>query len=362
MKILLLRDRFSHMGQHSGYDQLSDALLKADAHEYSSIWRPSKPSSSRFLGKIRNRYRDNIHATTFYNLSSLQHELAAAWETYRKPKEVIHILYLEDTLGFLPKLRQQFFKKTKLVATAHQPPSWWKINRLEPHWLDALDALIVLDSASKEFMTKYLAAEKIHIIPHGVDTRFFSPQPDVVVSEPIRCLFVGQWLRDFGAFERIVDQLSETKPKIQFDMVYMRNATDVQNPRMMRLARNPNVHFHTKLTDNQLLKCYRKASLLVLPLLDSTANNAILEAMATGTPILTSAVGGVPDYLPQNHKMYIRQGKQGLCTEALHYLKSYPAEKNIIGKVLREKAEREFDWAVIANRTADLYRKVTLEI
>ncbi len=361
MKVLLLRDRFSHMGKHSGYDQLSEALFQAGAHEYSSIWRPSKPRFPRILGKIRNRYRDTMFPTMFYGQSSLQHELTAAWETYRRRKDVIHVLYLEDTLGLLPELRRRFFDKVKLVATAHQPPSWWKINRLEPYWLDALDALIVLDSASKEFMTKYLAAEKIHIIPHGVDTRFFSPQPGTVASEPKRCLFVGQWLRDFGAFERIVDQLSEAVPQIQFDMVCRHNATDVQNPRMMRLARNPNVRFHAKLTDNQLLECYRKASLLVLPLLDSTANNAILEAMATGTPILTTAVGGVPDYLPHDYKMYVGQGKQEICPEALNYLENCPAEKKIIGKALREKAEGQFDWTIIANRTAELYRKLTLD-
>lgn len=362
MKVLLLRDRFSHMGQHSGYDQLSEALLKAEAHEYGSIWRSPKPRFARLLRKVRNHYRERIPSTTFYSLSSLQHELAAAWEAYRRPKDVIHILYLEDTLGLLPKLRQRFFKKTKLVATAHQPPSWWKVNRLEPYWLDALDALIVLDSASREFMTKFVAADKIHLIPHGVDTRFFKPLPDATPTVSRRCLFVGRWLRDFETFEQIVNQLSALEPQIQFDMVYVRNPADVQNHHIMRLARNSNVHFHIKLTDTQLLECYRKACLLVLPLIDSTANNALLEAMASGTPVLASAVGGIPDYLPRHYTMYIGQGRQVLCAEALRYLQNYPADKEKIGKTLREKAEREFDWAIVAERTAELYRKVKFDL
>jgi glycosyltransferase involved in cell wall biosynthesis len=42
---------------------------------------------------------------------------------------------------------------------------------------------------------------------------------------------------------------------------------------------------------------YREADALLLPVHDATANNAVLEALGCGTPIISTMVGGIPDYV-----------------------------------------------------------------
>ena len=53
----------------------------------------------------------------------------------------------------------------------------------------------------------------------------------------------------------------------------------------------------TGLSDEQLREEYRRAWVLLLPLLDATANNSLLEGLACGAAIVVSDTGGIRDYV-----------------------------------------------------------------
>jgi glycosyltransferase involved in cell wall biosynthesis len=344
------------MGQYSGYDQLSEALGRLNETTIFSVWRNRK-RAVRGVGPLMRFLKKHIHATPFYKVQGFQMELSAAWKTIKQRVDVIHVLYLEDTLGVLPYLRKKFFPGVKLVATAHQPPSWWKVNRLAPYWLNELDALIVLDSVSEAFFAKYMSPEKIHVVPHGVAVDFFTPPTDTKMSG--KCLYVGQWLRDIACLEEVVRLVSEKTDTISFDLVFKPQVHDATNPLLLKLAQNPQVTFHPGLTDTQLANLYREAALLTLPLLDSSANNALLEAMASGLPILSTGVGGVKEYVPAAGARIFQDNKPELFAEAILHLIAQPSERIRMGQVLREKAEEAYAWPLVAGQMEQLYKKLT---
>src|SRR5207302_1249221 len=118
---------------------------------------------------------------------------------------------------------------------------------------------------------------------------FYAPGRNGKGQGGVTCLFVGSWLRDVDTMAEVVRALAPRR-EIAFQLV----STD---ERLTRLANLPGVTLRSGLTDEELLDAYRAADLLALPLLDSTANNTLLEALACGLPIVTSAVGGVSDYV-----------------------------------------------------------------
>lgn len=355
MNVLVLRNRFSHMGQHSGYDQLSEALSMLGDVSVTSLWlSPKRPW--RGVGRLMHFLGKHIHATPFYRAQGFQLELLAMWHALRKPTDVIHLLYLEDTLGVLPFFRNRYFPNVKLIATAHQPASWWKVNRLDPYWLSELDVLVVLDSVSKTFFEKYLDADKIHIIPHGVATDFFT-QPTSYHSSR-RCLYVGQWLRDVVFFEEIVRLVCAETDDVFFDLVFKKQKNDATDPVLLRLAQYANVTFHSSLTDQQLADLYRQCSLLTLPLIDSSANNALLEAMASGLPIVSTRVGGVEEYLPAAGARLVDRHSPDLFANMILTLLANNTERKDMGDTLRQKALREYAWPIVATQVKQLYTKL----
>ena len=53
----------------------------------------------------------------------------------------------------------------------------------------------------------------------------------------------------------------------------------------------PSVRILPFLPDNELTRLYQETELVVMPMLDCTSNDAVLEAMSCGTPVMSNRVG-----------------------------------------------------------------------
>jgi glycosyltransferase involved in cell wall biosynthesis len=117
------------------------------------------------------------------------------------------------------------------------------------------------------------------------------------------------------------------------------------------------VHIHGFVPDEELIAQYARASLFVLPSVNDAAPLAILEAMASGLPVVASAVGGIPEVLAGNEKALFPAGDESALAEAIVRMISDPSLSDSTGKRNRERA-MAFDWDTIARRYLDLYREV----
>lgn len=86
------------------------------------------------------------------------------------------------------------------------------------------------------------------------------------------------------------------------------------------------------------------ADILALPSRNEGAGRVLLEAMATGLPIVASRVGGIPEYVGENSTSFlVPPGAPAPLAEALLKLISDPVLRKNMGAAGREKAEREFN-------------------
>ena len=113
-----------------------------------------------------------------------------------------------------------------------------------------------------------------------------------------------------------------------------------------------------KLSDDDVLREYRQADLLCMPMLDSAANNVFLESMACGTPVMTNRVGGVPEYLSDDCNFVMPpDATPDDWVDRLLALEQDRAPLFAAHAPARAWAER-FDWAKIAEGYKTLYREL----
>jgi len=142
---------------------------------------------------------------------------------------------------------------------------------------------------------------RTRLVHHGVDTEFFKIQNEIQ-NRSYRLLFVGNWLRDTNFFELVVSRILNVSKDIMVDIVSPQ-PNDLINP-IFKLCRHSQVTIHHKINDQQLLDLYNDSRLLFLPLIDSTANNSLLEAAACGVPVVTTDLPGVREYSHNSFAFY----------------------------------------------------------
>lgn len=350
---LYIDRKFPWMGKHSGYDVLLDHLsedLSLSIKRVSGNRCPSIPLFDNLFAAYVAKSRKSLT----YNREGLWSELSAAALSWRQKIDLIHVLYVESHFLKLPRIVS---KCTTLWATAHQPPSLWKTSRHDPGLLEGLDQLIVLSSESKLFFEEFLP-ERVHFIPHGVDVDFFSPGPDGLDKKRgFRCVFSGKWLRDLPTLEQVVVNVSQKNSHIKFDMIVPVKDRDVEN--FERLAKYDNVFWHAGLSDEQLREIYRHASVLLLPLVDCTANNALVEGISCGLPVISNDVGGVKDYTDDDFAELFPVGDINGIADAVLSLAENREQLQSRGAKARLFALDNLSWEMIARQTLDKYSGIS---
>ena len=315
-RLILVREGFSHMSAVSGFDPLFQQLermldeaesLHADQTTLTQLHRSRLQRVFRKLSRQRNPITgfDPSSCPSPFN-NELHH--------------LIGLLLLEklsvtpDAKAVLAFAENQYVDclakapadvRSRLIVCMHQPPSWHRLNWRNRQCLDGLGGIACLSDELAGYM-RSLTSTHVFTVRHGVVLDFFKPSDQSSSSTVIKLLAVGQWLRDFDTLTKAFEIINTSIPSVQLDCVIPRFARSSEH--LLRLARFPNVRWHSDLSPEQLRSLYQEATLLFLPLVDATANNTIVEALACGLPIIASAVGGIPEYVQEPFGKLCRAG------------------------------------------------------
>ena len=254
MHVAALARRFPHHSRYSGYWQIVGR--QEDVELLGGRWPRGVPECLTDA-LIRRTGRPA------YTPTSISLELAGALRILSRPGALCHVLYGEDDYHYLSVAAPLVQRAGgKLVASFHQPPAIFDEavpSACAERLLLRLDAALVTTSEQARHLSRWIPTERIHRVPHGVDTGFFTPGTESRVASATRSVItVGTWQRDFELLEQVVREFADRGDPTRFVVV---GTPEVAR----RFARLPNAETHTGISDDALRHLYRRSDALFLP-------------------------------------------------------------------------------------------------
>jgi glycosyltransferase involved in cell wall biosynthesis len=342
--IYLVGSRFKHHAAHSGYEGF-----------YRHLTIPLKaPIKLRYLpGMWGWRVDSTIGALArrpCYTLAALLSEVLFSFGMIAR-KAVHHAIYADTDLWLLPKVSR--WTNNRLIATFHEPPATLGFMAVDSRIVANLAAVVLVAEAQRIYFENLIDRDRIFVVPHGVDTEFFRPRLQCP-SEPI-CITVGSHLRDFVTLKQAMELVWQVKPEAQFVAVGLRHSNESQ-ARTVFSGEEKRVQFFESISDDELRDKYQSARVALFSFQDATVNNAMLEAMACGLPVVATDVGGVREYLGSAGTLCPPRDPGALARGVCELLD----DASLASRLAHASRDRalQFNYAVVAAQMARVYSHV----
>ncbi len=343
--MIALSFRFPHHGAYSSYHRLLAYLSPPD--------RAVDATLPRF---VYSRYLNPRGLTQRY---WLQHAERKAWRLAgQEEHDWLHYLYPEHGYFRGAELRTG---RTKIAVSGHLPQSVVEqgIDRLDGFFaaLRMAEAVIVMSPDSVDFYRSLAPSASVVFIPHGVDTHYFSPAGRYPSDGRRRLLTVGNMLRDFETLAAVINTAAERDLAWTFTVIANRDRLQGLAGRLSPAGRQLFQPLYG-IPDDALLQVYRTSDLLFLPLLDATANNALIEAMACGLPILVTDLASVRGYAADSVRYLATRDRNEICN-ALEAMVMSEGTLRTLAEAGRARATENLAWEVVAVAQRAFLRSVT---
>ena len=284
------------------------------------------------------------------------------------------------------------------VLTAHslEPLRPWKAEQLgggyrisswvEQTAVNAADAVIAVSSGMREDVLQVYPTvdpNRVHVVRNGIDTDVWypadalesSPGESVLIdigvdrSRPI-VAFVGRITRQKGV-AHLLAAAHDFDPDIQ--LVLCAGAPDTAeiaaevSAGVAELSDSRTGVFWVRemLPIGKIREILSAAKVFVCPSVYEPLGIVNLEAMACGTAVVASDVGGIPEVVDDgvtgslvHYDANDRAGYQARLAKAVNALIADPDRAERYGRAGRQRCIAEFSWAQIAQQTLEIYQKV----
>lgn len=306
-----------------------------------------------------------------YDLLHSHYWLSGCIASKLSKKWGVPIVHMSHTLGFL---------KNQVARSDDEKEPSFRLEK-EMEVLKAADRIIAATPLEKmQIKGKFdVGPDKVDVIPCGVDSNLFKPWKSEEAKFHLGLngqrfiLFVGRIdpIKGIDRLIRAMDILTrydeDNVNGIKLVIVggclpYQTTAENGELKNLMRLTSELNlkdrVEFLGAKRQDLLPYYYSSAEVCVLPSRYESFGIVALEAMACGTPVVASKVGGLSYVIGDERTGFlVPEGDPELLAERIKWLLAHPDTREKFGREASKWVER-FEWSVITDRVINLYSQL----
>ena len=298
-----------------------------------NIYKTKRP----FLEDVKGY--DAIYCECFYLMDKISQGRTPLFLSEQNIEYLAYRRYIEALAGW-KKLILWLPMKIDVLKM-----KYWEVKA----WRQATK-VAVMSHDDRKIVEEKTGRTDVVVLPNGVDTDNFSFSPERPTTKTV--LFIGNfnWFQNLQAAEWLVKEIfPQIKKKISDVrlLVVGRHA-----PEWLKAVNGESIRVEESLED--IREAYQKATVFLAPLLSGSGTKyKILEAMASGIPVVTTAVGS-EGLIAEG--MVVRKTTDELAEAVVDVLNN-PEKYAEMTKRARKLAEENFDWKIIGQKLEEFLAK-----
>jgi glycosyltransferase involved in cell wall biosynthesis len=234
---------------------------------------------------------------------------------------------------------------------------WYSFVRMQGRVARRVGPVLTGSQSSREDIVRdfKVAPDQVKVIPLGVDTRLFHPRPQPRV--PGRIVSVASAdspLKGVATLLRAFAKLV-TERTAELTLVGKPTPGGPTDRLVSELALGDQVRFVSGISDDELAELIASAEVAVVPSLYEGFSLPAVEHMASGTPLIATRTGALPEVVG-DAAVLVEPGDAEELAAALARLLDSPAERERLAGVALRRVQERFAWPAVARASVAQYR------
>jgi glycosyltransferase involved in cell wall biosynthesis len=216
------------------------------------------------------------------------------------------------------------------------------------------DLVLPVSADLRDELARLAPSARMRVIPNVVDERVFHPSDET--AEPGRLLTAGLLNDGRKGLDIVLEALAQVQDSPGLDIVGDGLKRADYEELATRLGLDGVVTFHGLLTKPELAALMRSARLFVLGSRYENNPCVVLEALASGLPVVATSVGGVPELLDETNGVLVESADPERFAAGIAEGLERPFDRAEIARHARERFGRE----AVATLFRDAYEEAAL--
>jgi len=255
-------------------------------------------------------------------------------------------------LGIAVKSEPVLWKKLKHLR-------WYSFLKMQKQVTQTLPHLITVSECAKNDISKEfrIPKDRFTVISNGINTNLFYPIPEIKRRKN-RIIVTNSADTPLKGLYYLLLSVAEISKKTKIRLIVI--GTPKKNGRILhqikKLGIGPFVTFTGRITDEEFVRQYAKATVAVIPSVYEGFGLPAGEAMACGVPVISTTGGALPEVVG-DAGILVPPADPAALTNAITQVLNDPDLADKLSEAGYKRVKNHLTWNAAARKTVDAYRR-----